>query len=219
MPLAEIKPFSGEAPSFSPAPPPRPAPSFSPQQPTSFQVPDSPAAFRPDRPKRQRPPASFTPQQSYEEDVLPVLSGDNPGFMNDVNFPSIEAFGVGWDPQKVRRKREARDYQYYKPTRPGRRPRRPRPARQSSRRQGPGGFWDDADFDAEFFNGGSPQVFNGGFDGFGPSRPTTTRPSRPGRPSRPVDPFKVHFSPPEDPRFTQSHRRPVKRKISPKKVK
>jgi len=35
-----------------------------------------------------------------------------------------------------------------------------RPSRQSNRRQGPLGFWDDPDFDADFFNGGSPTPQN-----------------------------------------------------------
>ena len=37
--------------------------------------------------------------------------------------------------------------------------RRPQQSNEN-RRQGPKGFWDDADFDAEFFNGGGPNTFS-----------------------------------------------------------
>jgi len=183
--------------------------SFGPEQ-------DKPIKFRPDRPKRQRPlPISEDtdknvfgfelPGNSYKEPNVQEEPNDNIGFFNDVqdNFPDIEAFGIGWDPQKVRRKRAALDTPFYykpEPRRPmrGQRPRQS--TQQANRRQGPGGFWDDADFDAEFFNGGSPQAFNS-FDAFS---------------QKDQNPFKTNFSPPiERPRTV---RRPNARpKISPKK--
>jgi len=197
---SDILPFSEEIPSFGPGQ-------------------DRPGRFRPDRPKRQRPrPITEdieqhkfgleVPGNSFKEPIFKDAPNDNMGFFNDVqeNFPNIEAFGVGWDPQKVRRKRAALENPfYYKPQ--ARRPRRghrPRQAtRQTNRRQGPGGFWDDADFDAEFFNGGSPQAFNS-FDAF----------SQKGE-----NPFKTHFSQPLDrPRGLRTVRRPnPKPKITPKK--
>jgi len=196
----DILPFSEEIPSFGPEP-------------------DRPNRFRPDRPKRQRPRPitedieqhTFgveVPGNSFKEPIFKDAPNDNLGFFNDVqeNFPDIESFGVGWDPQKVRRKRAAIENPFYykpEPRRP-RRGHRPRQAlRQTNRRQGPGGFWDDADFDAEFFNGGSPQAFNS-FDAF----------SQKGE-----NPFRTHFSPPLDrPRGLRTARRPNnKPKITPKK--
>ena len=200
-PHTGIRPFSEEIPSFGPEP-------------------VRPNRLRPDRPKRQRPrpitediehhQASVeTPGISFTEQTFKDAPNDNMGFFNDVqeNFPDIESFGVGWDPQKVRRKRAAIENPFYykpEPRRP-RRGHRPRQAvRQTNRRQGPGGFWDDADFDAEFFNGGSPQAFNS-FDAF----------SQKGE-----NPFRTHFSPPLDrPRGLRTVRRPnAKPKITPKKV-
>jgi len=199
----DILPFSEEIPSFGPAH-------------------DRPNRFKPDRPKRQRPrPITEdlgqheydeygleAPGNSFKEPIFKDAPNDNMGFFNDVqeNFPDIEAFGVGWDPQKVRRKRAAIENPFYykpEPRRP-RRGHRPRQAvRQTNRRQGPGGFWDDADFDAEFFNGGSPQAFNS-FDAF----------SQKGE-----NPFRTHFSAPaERPRGLRTARRPnAKPKITPKK--
>ena len=198
---SDILPFSEEIPSFGP------------EQ-------DRPSRFRPDRPKRQRPRpinydseqnkfSSEVPGNSFKEPIFKDAPNDNMGFFNDVqeNFPDIASFGVGWDPQKVRRKRAALENPfYYKPeTRRPRRGQRPRQStRQSNRRQGPGGFWDDADFDAEFFNGGSPQAFNS-FDAFSQKGQT---------------PFKTDFSQPiERPRGFRNVRRPNARpKITPKKV-
>jgi len=196
----DILPFSEEIPSFGPGQ-------------------DRPNRFRPDRPKRQRPrPITEdieqhkyglgAPGNSFKEPIFKDAPNDNMGFFNDVqeNFPDIGAFGVGWDPQKVRRKRAAIENPFYykpEPRRP-RRGHRPRQAiRQTNRRQGPGGFWDDADFDAEFFNGGSPQAFNS-FDAF----------SQKGE-----NPFKTQFSQPvERPRGLRTARRPnAKPKITPKK--
>jgi len=191
-----ILPFSDEIPSFGP-------------------VDERPSRIKPDRPKRQRPhPINEESEQnkfglevpgnSFKEPIFKDAPNDNMGFYNDIqgNFPDIEAFGVGWDPQKVRKKRAAFDNPfYYKPE--TRRPRRgPRP-RQSNRRQGPGGFWDDEDFDAEFFNGGSPQAFNS-FDAFN---------------QKGQNPFKTHFSQPLDrTRGLRTVRRPNARpKITPKK--
>jgi len=196
----DIQPFSEEIPSFGPEP-------------------VRPNRLRPDRPKRQRPRpitediehhqvTGESPGISFTEQTFKDAPNDNIGFFNDVqeNFPDIESFGVGWDPQKVRRKRAAIENPFYykpEPRRP-RRGHRPRQAvRQTNRRQGPGGFWDDADFDAEFFNGGSPQAFNS-FDAF----------SQKGE-----NPFRTHFSPPLDrPRGLRTARRPnAKPKITPKK--
>lgn len=198
-------------------------PSFNEEIPSFGPAQDRPSRFRPDRPKRQRPhPITEDSEQhnfglevpgnSFKEPIFKDSPNDNMGFFNDVqeNFPDITAFGVGWDPQKVRRKRAALENPfYYKPeTRRPRRGQRPRQStRQSNRRQGPGGFWDDADFDAEFFNGGSPQAFNS-FDAF----------SQKGQ-----NPFKTHFSQPIDrPRGLRTARRPSPRpsqrvKITPKK--
>ena len=131
--------------------------SFSPPSPSPGDI----------RPKRQRP------RPVIQDDLLPPQTmfndapEDNLGFFNEVGFPDISEFGVGWDPQKIRRKREAREYPYYNDQRrlssrrPSRRPPPPRsyPRQQSSRssrRQGPGGFWDDPDFDADFFSNGGP---------------------------------------------------------------
>ena len=128
------------------------------------------AAPRPVRPKRQRPRPSQAVQpagdlENFQEAAFNDIPGDDLGFFNEVNFPDISSFGVGWDPKKIRRKREAYEVPlYFK--RESKRPRlnrsqRPRrPARQSNRRQGPLGFWDDPDFDADFFNGGSPTPQN-----------------------------------------------------------
>ena len=128
------------------------------------------AAPRPVRPKRQRPRPSQTVQsagdlENFQEAAFNDIPGDDLGFFNEVNFPDISSFGVGWDPKKIRRKREAYEVPlYFK--RESKRPRlnrsqRPRrPSRQSNRRQGPLGFWDDPDFDADFFNGGSPTPQN-----------------------------------------------------------
>ena len=44
--------------------------------------------------------------------------------------------------------------------------RRPQQQQNENRRQGPKGFWDDADFDNEFFNGGGPNTFSS-YDAFG----------------------------------------------------
>ena len=137
------------------------------------------------RPKRQRPRPSQNrqPETSFQEEAFNDIPEDDLGFFSDVNFPDISTFGVylfmrwldhiltelssgvGWDPKKIRRKRDAYEVpRYYK--RESKRPRlnrsqRPRrPSRQSSRRQGPVGFWDDPDFDADFFNGGSPSPQN-----------------------------------------------------------
>ena len=138
------------------------------------------------RPKRQRPQAVQPYSPAPAPASPPSLYNDAPeedlGFFNEVSFPDIGEFGLGWEPQKLRRKREAREYPYLysgehprAPARPPAPPRRQRhgprkfPARpsarpqsQSSRRKGPGGFWDDPDFDADFFSGGgpSPQSLN-----------------------------------------------------------
>ena len=98
------------------------------------------------------------------------LPEENLGFFKEVSFPDIGEFGLGWDPQKVRRKREAREFPYYyeqqqrRPPAPRRQRQhgqrqfsRPPPASHSNRRKGPGGFWDDPDFDADFFSGSGPQ--------------------------------------------------------------
>ena len=103
------------------------------------------------------------------------LPEEDLGFFNEVSFPDIGEFGLGWDPQKVRRKREAREFPYYYEQRRPPAPRRqrqhgqrqfsrPPPASHSNRRKGPGGFWDDPDFDADFFSGGPPQPNN--FDSY-----------------------------------------------------
>jgi len=174
--------------------------------------PDPLSDFRPDRPKRQRPRPSADDLLDHEfgleepENSFKDANDDNLGFFSDAqeNFPDIESFGIGWDPQKVRRKREALENPfYYKPApRRPRRGQRPRQAIQhTNRRQSPGGFWDDADFDAEFFNGGSPQPFRP-FEGFD---------------REPENPFKTHFSPPLGrPKGHRTARRP---KITPKKFK
>lgn len=121
----------------------------------------------PVRPKRQRPRPSQNkqPVATFQEEAFNDIPEDDLGFFSDVDFPDISTFGVGWDPKKIRRKRDAYELpRYYK--RESKRPRlnrsqRPRrPSRQSSRRQGPVGFWDDPDFDADFFNGGSPSPQN-----------------------------------------------------------
>jgi len=197
---SDILPFSEEIPSFGP------------EQ-------DRPIGFRPDRPKRQRPHLINDEKEqdifglnlrgnSFQAPIFKDAPNDNMGFFSDVqeNFPDIEAFGIGWDSQKVRRKREALGNPiYYAPQR--RRPRRgqrPRQTtRQASRRQGPGGFWDDEDFDAEFFNGGSPQAFNP-FNAF---------------PQQEENIFKKQFSTPiERPRGLRTVRKPnAKPKITPKK--
>ena len=186
----ELSPFSDEEPRLPSA---RPA---------------SPRPTRPrgSRPKRQRVPATFKPAtfdkgpSIYNEfNDVASNSDDNSGFFQNVqeNFPSIEAFGIGWDSQKIRRKRSANGgggllplVRYTPPSknrRKGRRgttgrrsppPRRAQHQQQSNRRQGPLGFWDDAEFDAgvslesthhlvlknafdtEFFNGGAPPSYS-----------------------------------------------------------
>ena len=110
------------------------------------------------------------------------LPEEDLGFFNEVSFPDIGEFGLGWDPQRVRRrKREAREFPYYyeqqrRPPAPRRQRQhggqrqfsRPPPTSHSNRRKGPGGFWDDPDFDADFFSGGPPQPNN--FDSYSNSK-------------------------------------------------
>ena len=166
----ELSPFIDEEPRL---PSPRPTS----QRPTSSR----PSSLRPTRPratrpKRQKVPASFKPNTFVEgpsiyNEFNEVASNtdDNSGFFQNVqeNFPSIEAFGIGWDSQKIRRKRSANGgggllplVRYTPPSknrRKGRRgttgrgaPRRGQHHQQQppNRRQGPAGFWDDAEFDA-----------------------------------------------------------------------
>ena len=122
------------------------------------------------RPKRQRPRPPHSDQYDSEKSMNNGLPEEDLGFFNEVSFPDIGEFGLGWDPQKVRRKREAREFPYYyeqqqrRPPAPRRQRQhgqrqfsRPPPASHSNRRKGPGGFWDDPDFDADFFSGGGPQ--------------------------------------------------------------
>lgn len=163
---------------------------------------------RPGRPKRQRVPPVTRPNPEtsildyYNEVEAPKwtpdsvdVTADNSGFFHNVqeNFPDIEAFGIGWDAQKIRRKRAAGMVRYTPPSKQRRRTsnrgaRGPRgPSRRpvgASRRQGPAGFWDDAEFDAEFFNGGAPPSYSsfesfsqGRFQSQGPPQ-TTRRPNR-----------------------------------------
>jgi len=122
------------------------------------------------RPKRQRPRPSYSDQYDSEKSMNNGLPEEDLGFFKEVSFPDIGEFGLGWDPQKVRRKREAREFPYYyeqqqrRPQAPRRQRQhgqrqfsRPPPASHSNRRKGPGGFWDDPDFDADFFSGTGPQ--------------------------------------------------------------
>ena len=140
---------------------------------------------RPDRPKRQKAAQQYRPLQQGPEaeaqynEVATGGAQDNIGFFNNVqeNFPDIESFGIGWESSKIRRKRSAqRSILRHVPPSKSRRARRgPRPAARSpqrqtpSRRQGPAGFWDDAEFDAEFFNGGAPPSYNS-FESFSQNR-------------------------------------------------
>ena len=122
--------------------------------------------------------------------------------------------GVGWDPKKIRKKRAAYEIpRYYKreSKRPrlnrGQRPRRP--SRQSSRRQGPVGFWDDPDFDADFFNGGSPTPQNfPAFESYSKNYPQQYYPQP--QPSRPHHP-RAGYS-------TQKIKQQTRPKIVPKRV-
>jgi len=178
----ELSPFIDEEPRL---PSPRPTSSLRPtsSRPSSLR----PTRPRATRPKRQKVPASFEPNTFVEgpsiynefNDVA-SNSDDNSGFFQNVqeNFPAIEAFGIGWDSQKIRRKRSANGgggllplVRYTPPSKNRRKGRRgttgrgaPRRSQnqqqQSNRRQGPAGFWDDAEFDAEFFNGGAPPSYS-----------------------------------------------------------
>ena len=92
------------------------------------------ASSRPDRPKRQKRPEEYSRPQGFEEESIynevASNSKDNPGFFQNVqeNFPDIESFGIGWDSQKIRRKRAA--LRYTPPSRNRRQGRRgPRPPR------------------------------------------------------------------------------------------
>jgi len=51
---------------------------------------------------------------------------------------------------------------------------------QPNRRQGPAGFWDDAEFDAEFFNGGAPPSYSS-FESFSQQNRFQTSSRRPSR--------------------------------------
>ena len=161
----ELSPFIDEEPRL---PSPRPASS----RPSSSR----PSRPRATRPKRQKVPASFKPNtvvegpSIYNEfNEVASNSDDNSGFFQNVqeNFPSIEAFGIGWDSQKIRRKRSANGglgllplVRYTPPSKNRRKGRRGTTGRglasrrgqhqqqQQNRRQGPAGFWDDAEFDA-----------------------------------------------------------------------
>ena len=156
----ELSPFIDEEPRV---PSPRP-PSSRPSRP------------RATRPKRQKVPPSFKPNTFVEgpsiyNEFNEVENNvdDNSGFFQNVqeNFPAIEAFGIGWDSQKIRRKRSANGgggllplVRYTPPSRNRRKGRRGTTGRggaprreqhqqqQTNRRQGPAGFWDDAEFDA-----------------------------------------------------------------------
>ena len=59
------------------------------------------------RPKRQRPIPSLETDNSAFNDA----PEEDLGFYNEVSFPDISEFGLGWDPQRLRRrKREARNH-------------------------------------------------------------------------------------------------------------
>lgn len=151
----------------------------------------------PVRPKRQRPRPSHSNQpdlENFQEAAFNDIPEGDLGFFNEVNFPDISSFGVGWDPKKIRRKRDAYEVPLYykresKRPRLNRSQRQRRPSRQSNRRQGPLGFWDDPDFDADFFNGGSPTPQNfPSFDSYSnnynqPYYPQSSRP-KPKHPTR-----------------------------------
>jgi len=136
----------------------------------------------------------FPSHNSFEniEDQIVNEDGDNTGFFQDVqgNFPEIEDFGIesfdSWESQKIRKRRSV-------PPNPERWRRimgrhsmgRQTSATQQVRRQGPAGFWDDADFDAEFFAGGGPPAYNS-FESFTQrnrfqANPQHDPPSRPHR--------------------------------------
>jgi hypothetical protein len=115
------------------------------------------------RPKRQQVGARPAPDHRDYFNLVPTGGQeDNFGFFQNAqeNFPGIESFGIGWDSQKIRRKRATGGLIRYTPPSRRRRGQRAPQRPQPSRRQGPAGFWDDAEFDAEFFNGGAPPSYS-----------------------------------------------------------
>jgi hypothetical protein len=93
----------------------------------------------------------------------------NPFYYSDPRTTSEQP-----QPQPPRRQQVAENNQRRR--RPGYQNRRPAQQQNDNRRQGPKGFWDDADFDAEFFNGGGPNTFSS-FDEFSQGKYTPLRPS------------------------------------------
>ena len=182
-----------------------------------------------DRPKRQRPRPSPSDQLDTENSMNNGLPEEDLGFFNEVSFPDIGEFGLGWDPQKVRRKREAREFPYYYEQRRPPAPRRqrqhgqrqfsrPPPASHSNRRKGPGGFWDDPDFDADFFSGGPPQPNN--FDSYTNSKYQQQQPRPQQHSYYPQQQSRPQYDYPETPRAyrPRPQPKPQRPKIKPTRV-
>ena len=143
---------------------------------------------------------SLKPEPSSKPKRQSISTSSNSGFENEgffagvqESFPDLSDFGMNWEPEKIRTKRSAlKNPFYYRDERPRRqRPNRPslQTNRQSNRRsQGPTGFWDDADFDSDFFNGGGPSAYS--YDDFRKSSPYSFRPQQSGEVSqyRPQEP-------------------------------
>ena len=141
---------------------------------------------------------------------------EDEGFFAGVqeSFPDLSDFGMTWEPEKIRTKRSVLQNPFYYRDERTRRQRpnhsRQQTLRQSNRRsQGPTGFWDDADFDSDFFNGGGPSTYS--YDDFSKNSPYAFRPQQSGevtqyRPQEPAHrPQELAYRPQEPTYRPQEH--------------